>query len=70
MKLNGDRISPVKHLVLRNMSASREEDKVVVNDVVERVRHIWQLRISYILSIIKGTITQEHSFESVARDYP
>ena len=38
MKLNGDRISPVKHLVLRNMSASREEDKEVVNEVVERVR--------------------------------
>ena len=38
MKLNGDRISPVKHLVLRSMSASREEDKAVVNEIVERVR--------------------------------
>ena len=40
MKLNGDRISPVKHLVLRNINASREEDKAVVNDVVERVRQL------------------------------
>ena len=49
MKLNGDRISPVKHLVLRKMNASREEDKAVVNEVVERVRHIWHMRISYYL---------------------
>ena len=44
MRLNGDRISPVKHLVLRNMNASREEDKAVMTEVVERVRrilHIW-----------------------------
>ena len=40
LKLNGDRISPVKHLVLRNMNASREEDKAVMTEVVERVRHL------------------------------
>ena len=40
MKLNGDRISPVKHLVLRNMNASREEDTAVMTEIVERVRHL------------------------------
>ncbi len=37
LKLNGDRISPVKHLVLRKMNATREEDKAVMTKVVNRV---------------------------------
>lgn len=38
LKLNGDRISPVKHLVLRNMKASREEEKAVMTEIVDRSR--------------------------------
>ena len=40
LQLNGDRISPVKHLVLRKMNATRDEDKAVMTEVVEKVRHV------------------------------
>lgn len=37
LKLNGDRISPVKHLVLREMNSTREEDKAIMTKVVNKV---------------------------------
>jgi hypothetical protein len=41
LQLNGDRISPVKHLVLEKMNATREEDKAIMTKVVEKVRTIY-----------------------------